>query len=104
MAYTNPEMSSLLHGGARESQEPSAAEGWADALNNPAYLAHWEVAEYSMELASGGEAEDKTLTESMAAASISDSAAAVSTNASLPRAVLPRRTPQHLVLFQRGGP
>ncbi len=54
MAYTNPEMSSLLHGGARESQEPSAAEGWADALKNPAYLAHWEVSEPSMELGSGG--------------------------------------------------
>ena len=92
MAYTNPKMSTLLRSGA---------EGWADALNNPAYLAHWEVAEPSMELASGGEAEDKTLTESMAAASISQS---VSTYASLPRAVLPRPTPQHLVLFQRGGP
>ncbi len=102
MAYTNPEMSSLLHGGARESQEPSATEGCEEALNNPAYLAHWEVAEQSTELATGGESEDKTLTESMAAASISDSAAAVSTCASLPRAVLPRPTPQHLVLFQRG--
>jgi len=84
--------------------EPSAAEGWADALNNPAYLANWEVAEPSMELATGGVAEDKTLTESMAAASISDSASVVSTYATLPRPLLPRPTPQHLVLFQRGGP
>ena len=52
----------------------------------------------------GGEAEDKTLTESMAAASISDSASVVSTSAPLPRPLLPRPTPQHLVLFQRGGP
>jgi hypothetical protein len=57
-----------------------------------------------MELASGGEAQEKTLTESMAAATISDSDSVVSTYASLPRAVLPRPTPQHLVLFQRGGP
>ena len=48
--------------------------------------------------------QDKTLTESMAAATISDSASAVSTYASEPRAVLPRPTPQHIVLFQRGGP
>ena len=56
-----------------------------------------------MELATGGEVEAKTLPESMAAASISDSAAAVSTCASLPPAVLPRPTPQHVVLFQGGG-
>ncbi len=92
MAYTNPKMSTLLRSGA---------EGRGDTLNNPSYLAHWEVAEPSMGLVTGGEAEDRTLTESMAAASILQ---AVSTYASLPRAVLPRPTPQHLVLFQRGGP
>ena len=101
MAYTNPEMSSLLRSGAAASQEPSAAEGWADALNNPAYLAHWEVAEPSMELASGGETQHKTLTQSMAAASISEP---LSTYASLPRPPMPRPMPQQLVLFQRGGP
>ena len=59
MAYTNPKMSSLLRGGAEATREPSAAEGWGDALNNPAYVAHWEVAEPSMELATGGESEKK---------------------------------------------
>jgi hypothetical protein len=57
-----------------------------------------------MELASGGEAQDKTLTESMAAATISDSASVVSTYASLPRPLLPRPHTPRLVLFQRGGP
>ena len=49
MEYTIPKMSTLIRGGGDASQEPSAAEGWADPLNNPAYLAYWEVAEPSME-------------------------------------------------------
>ncbi len=102
MAYSNPLESAMFRRVA--AGEPSAAEGWADALNNPAYIGNWEVAEPAMELASGGEAQEKTLTESMAAATISDSASVVSTYASLPRAALPRPTPAHLVLFQRGGP
>ncbi len=69
MAYIKPMESAMFRGVA--IREPSAAEGWADALNNPAYLGHWEVAEPSMELAIGGGAQDKTLTESMAAATIS---------------------------------
>ena len=101
LILNNPMESTLLRSEARENGEPSAAEGWADALKNPAYLAHWEIAEPSMELATGGEVEDKTLTESMSAVSISQS---LSTYASKPRAVLPPPTPQHLVLFQRGGP
>ena len=99
MGYTNSEMSTLLRDGADTSREPSAAEGWADWLNNPAYLAHWEVVEPSMELATGGEAEDKTLTESMGAASISDSASVVSTyttpatTSTSPDAAAPRALP-----------
>ena len=89
----------MFRGG--ETAEPFASPGWADALRNTECLANWEVAEPTMELASGGEAQDKTLTESMAAASISEP---VSTYASLPRPLLPRPAPPHLVLFRRGGP
>ena len=84
--------------------ELSAQEVCARAVANPEYLGSWKVCEAAQEIASGGQSDDKTLTESMAAASISDGAAVGSTYASLPRAVLPRPTPQHLVLFQRGGP
>ena len=86
--------SALLRSGARESRDESASNGWADALDNPAYVAHLEVAEPAKELASGGESDDKTLTESMAAA-ISERG---------PRALLSRRRPEHLVLIQRGRP
>ena len=55
-------------------------------------------------MASGGESDDKTLTESMAAASISGSAEVVSTYVSELRPPMPRPPPPHLVLFQRGGP
>ena len=81
--------------------ELSAEEVCARAAENPEYLGSWEVCEATQEMASGGESDDKTLTESMAAASISES---ISTYASLPRPLLPRPTPPHLVLFQRGGP
>ena len=102
MAYTNPKMSSLFRSIASASQERSATEGWADALNNPAYVAHWEVPEPARELASGGESDDNTLTEAMAAAQISSSA---STTTSEPmRPLLPRPRPPRLVMFQRGGP
>ena len=84
--------------------ELSAEEVCARAAENPEYLGKWEVCEAAQEMARGGESEDKTLTESMAAASISGSAQAVSTYASLPRPPLPRPPPPHLVLFQRGGP
>ena len=84
--------------------ELSAQEVCARAVANPEYLGSWEVCQATQEIASGGESDDKTLTESMAIASISDSASVVSTYASLPRPFLPRPTPQHLVLFQRGGP
>ena len=84
--------------------ELSAAEVCARAAENPEYLGSWEVREAAQEMASGGESEDKTLTESMAAASISDSASVVSTYASLPRPLLPRPHTPRLVLFQRGGP
>ena len=57
------------------------------------------MCEATQEMASGGESDDKTLTESMAAASISGSAQALS-----PYASKPRPMPQNLVLFQRGGP
>ena len=96
MAYINPKMSSLFGSGAQAS---GASEGWADALNNPAYVAHFEVAK---ELASGGESVDNTLTEAMAAAQISSSA---STTTSEPlRPLLPRPQAPRLVLFQRGAP
>ena len=102
MAYTNPKMSSLFRSEACASQEPSAAEGWADALNNPAYVRNFDVAR---EMASGGESDDKTLTEAMAAAQISNTAPATSTTTSEPgRPLLSRPQPQRLVLFQRGGP
>ena len=84
--------------------ELSAQEVCARAAENPEYLGNWDVCEATHEMASGGESDDKTLTESMAIASISDSASVVSTYASLPRPFLPQPTPQHLVLFQRGGP
>ena len=73
MAYTKPEMSTFLRSEARESGELGAAEGWEDALNNPAYIANWKVSEPAMELTTGAEVEDKTLTKSMAAASNSES-------------------------------
>ena len=82
--------------------ELSAQEVCARAAENPEYLGSWDVCQATQEIASGGESDDKTLTESMAVASISDSASVVSTYASLPRPFLPRPTPQHLVLFQRG--
>ena len=99
MAYVNPKMSSLFGSGACASQEPSAAEGWMDALNNPAYVRTFDVAKES---ATGGESADNTLTEAMAAAQISRS---VSTTTSEPvRLLLSRPQQPRLVLFQRGGP
>ena len=59
--------------------ELSAEEVCARALANPEYLGGWEVCEPAQEMASTGESDDKTLTESMAAASISGSAQALST-------------------------
>ena len=84
--------------------ELSAEKVCARAAENPEYVGSLEVCEVAQEMASGGESDDKTLTESMAAASISGSAQAVSTYATLPRSILPRPPPTHLVLFQRGGP
>ena len=84
--------------------ELSAEEVCARVAENPEYLGNWEVCEVAQEMACGGESDDKTLTESMAAASISGSAQAGSTYATLPRPLLPRPTPPHIVLFQRGGP
>ena len=84
--------------------ELSAQEVCTRAVANPEYLGSWEVCQATQEIASGGESDDKTLTESMAIASISGSAQAVSTYASLPRPPMPRPPPPHLVLFQRGGP
>ena len=102
MAYTNPKMSSLFRSEACASQVPSAAEGWADALNNPAYVRNFDVAK---ELAKRGEIDDNTLTEAMAAAQISNTAPATSTTTSEPvRPLLSRPQPPRLVLFQRGGP
>ena len=83
------------------SGELSAQDVSARAGENPEYLGSWEVCEAKQEMASGGESDDKTMTESMAAASISEP---VSTYASLPRPLLPRPAPPHLVLFRRGGP
>ena len=95
-------MSTLFRSEACASQEPSALEGWADALNNPAYVRNWEVAK---EMAKRGESDDNTLTEAMAATQISSPAPAMSTTSSEPgRPLLPRPRPPRLVLFQRGGP
>ena len=102
MVYSNPMESAIFRRVA--AGELSAEEVCARAAENPEYLGNWEVCEAAQEMASGGESDDKTLTESMAAASISGSAEAVSTYASLPRPLLPRPTPAHLVLFQGGGP
>jgi len=102
MAYINPMESAMFRRVA--AGELSAEEVCARAAENPEYLGSWEVCEAAQEMVSGGESDDKTLTESMAAASISGSAQAVSTYATLPRPLLPRPTPPHLVLFQRGGP
>jgi len=85
------------------SGELSAQDVCARAAENPEYLGSWEVCEAAQEKVSGGESDDKTLTESMAAASISGSVQEDSTYATLPRPLLPRPTPTHLVLFQRGG-
>ena len=57
--------------------ELSAEEVCARALANPDYLDNWDVREATQEMASCGASDDKTLTESMAAASISDSASVV---------------------------
>ena len=86
------------------SGEFSAQEVCARAAENREYLGSWEVCEATQEMATGGVSDDKTLTNSMAAASISDSASVVSTYASLPRPLLPRPHTPRLVLFQRGGP
>ena len=59
--------------------ELSAEEECARAAENPEYVGNWEVGEAAQEMVSGGESDDKTLTESMAAASISASAEVVST-------------------------
>ena len=84
--------------------ELSAEEGCARAAENSEYLGSWEVWEAAQEMARGGESDDKTLTESMAAASIYEIAQDLSTYATLPRPILPRPPPPHIVLFQRGGP
>ena len=104
MAYVNPKMSSLFGSGACASREPSAAEGWADALNNPAYVRNFDVAKPARELASGGESEENTLTEAMAAAQISTGPAVSTTTSEQVRTLLPRPRPPRLVIFQRGAP
>ena len=101
MAYINPKMSSLFGSGACASQEPSAAEGWMDALNNPAYVRTFDVAKES---ATGRESADNTLTEAMAAAQISTGPAVSTTTSEPVRQILPRPQPPRLVMFQRGGP
>ena len=101
MEYTCTSESALFRGA---SGGESAANGWADALNNPAYVAHWEVAEPARELASGGESDDNTLTEAMAAAQISTGSAVSTTTSEPVRPLLPRPRPPRLVMFQRGGP
>ena len=105
MEYSSPTESALLRSGS--AARGSDGEGISgSAVSNPDYVGRWEVAKQSETSAQGQSdgSNDKTLTESMAAASISESAEAVSTFASVPRPLLPRPTPQHLVLFQRGGP
>ena len=77
MAYSNPMESAIFRRVA--AGELSAEEVCARAAENPEYLGSWEVCEATQEIASGGESDDKTLTESMAAASISDRVVAVST-------------------------
>ena len=76
----------------------SAQDVCARAVANPEYVGTFDAANHS-ELIGMSESDDKTLTESMAAASISDSASAVSTYASLPRPILPRPPPPLLGLF-----
>ena len=90
----------LASGGAGE-REAKVVSGRAVA--NPVYVGRFDAANHSELIGMSG-SDDKTLTESMAAASISGSAEVVSTYASVPRAPLPRPPPPHLVLFQRGGP
>ena len=86
MEYTCPSESALFRCASRVE---SASTGWADALDNPSYVAHWEVAEPARELGSGGESDDSTLTEEMAAAQISTSASTTTSESVRPLLPLP---------------
>ena len=99
MEYSSPTESALLRSGS--VARGSDGEGMSgSAVSNPEYVGRWEVVKQSETSAQGQSdgSDDRTLTESMAAASISGSVSRE------PRPILPRPPPPHLVLFQRGGP
>ncbi len=99
MEYSSPTESALLRSGS--VARGSDGEGMSgSAVSNPEYVGRWEVVKQSETSAQGQSdgSDDRTLTESMAGASISGSVSRE------PRPILPRPPPPHLVLFQRGGP